>query len=126
MTLVNNIIAGSVAARTLLETRGYTLTRVYFRMHITLDEPPQPPIWPEGITMRSCDGSAQDIYRAYATVEESFQDRWQHTPRSFEDWKQWMVREDFDPSLWLLACDGSEVVGVALCRVREAGRGWIT
>ena len=44
IVLVNNIIATSEPGRSLLERHGYGLNRVYFRMHITLDEPPQPPI----------------------------------------------------------------------------------
>ncbi len=124
--LENNIIASSAAARMLLEARGYKLVRVYFRMHISLDTPPAPPLWPEGITVCVCDGSAEDIHRAYETIEEGFQDHWDHTPRSFEDWQRHMVREDFDPTLWFLACVGDEIAGAALCRIREAGRGWIT
>src|SRR6516164_7244162 len=38
--LVNNIVATVDDARTLLESRGYRLTRVYFRMQIALDGPP--------------------------------------------------------------------------------------
>lgn len=125
LVLVNNIIASSDAARLLLETRGNSLTRVFFRMHITLDAPPPPPVWPENITVRVCNGSPEDIYRAYETIEEGFQDHWAHTPRSFEDWQRRMVREEFDPTLWLLAQDGTEFAGAALCRVREAVRGWI-
>jgi mycothiol synthase len=78
--LENNIIASSGASRALLESRGYTLTRVYFRMHITLDAPPSPPVWPQGISLRVCDGSPEDIRRAYETIEEGFQDHWDHSP----------------------------------------------
>jgi ribosomal protein S18 acetylase RimI-like enzyme len=125
LVLVNNIIASSEAARTLFETHGYTLKRVYFQMHITLDKPPQPPSWPEGISMRVCNGSEEDIRRAYATIEESFQDHWAHTPVSFEEWRRWMVREEFDSTLWFFAQDNGEIVGATLCRVHEAGHGWI-
>jgi mycothiol synthase len=123
--LVNNIVASSDAARALLEGRGYALTRVYFRMHISLDAPPPPPEWPSGISVRACDGSPEDIRRAYETVEESFRDHWAHTPRSFEDWQARMVGERFDPSLWFLAQSGDQIAGAALCRVREPGKGWI-
>lgn len=123
--LVNNIISSSAASRSLLETRGYVLARVYFRMHITMDAPPIPPVWPEGITVRACDGSPEDIYRAYETIEDGFQDHWAHTPRSFEDWRRYMLRENFDPTLWFLAQDGEQITGAILCRIREAGRGWV-
>ena len=105
IVLVNNIIATSEPGRSLLERQGYSLNRVYFRMHITLDEPPQPPVWPEGISVRVCDGSEEDIHQAYETIEEGFKDHWAHTPRSFEDWRRWLIREDFDPKA-LVYCSG--------------------
>ena len=127
LVLVNNIVASSAAARVLFEAYNYTLTRVFFTMQIALDEQPASVIWPEGIGMRVCDGSVEDIQRAYAVIEEGFQDHFAHTPRTFEEWQQNMVREDFDPALWFFALDGEQVVGAALCRVRdpEAGLGWI-
>ncbi len=125
--LVNNIVASSSAARGLFEAYNYTLTRVFFTMQIALDAQPAPAIWPDGITVRVCDGSVEDIQRAYEVVEEGFQDHFAHTPRAFEEWQQGMVREQFDPTLWFLAVDGERVVGAALCRVRdpESGLGWI-
>ena len=125
IVLVNNIIATSEPGRSLLERQGYSLNRVYFRMHITLDEPPQPPVWPQGISVRVCDGSEEDIHQVYETIEEGFKDHWAHTPRSFEDWRRWLIREDFDPKLWFIAQDGDKIVGATLCRVREPGNGWI-
>ena len=101
--LVNNIIASSPASCALLETHGYTLARVYFRMAITLDTLPLQPVWPQGIIVRACDGSEEDLHRAYQTIEEGFQDHWAHTPRTFEEWWHRMPREQFDPTLWFLA-----------------------
>ncbi|GAC1343428.1 MAG: hypothetical protein NVSMB27_03380 [Ktedonobacteraceae bacterium] len=123
--LVNNIVSSSAASRSLLETRGYVLARVYFRMHITLDAPPPLPAWPEGIIVRACDGSPEDIYRAYETIEDGFKDHWAHTRRDFEDWRSKMLRGNFDPALWFLAQDGEQIAGAILCRIREAGHGWI-
>lgn len=128
LVLVNNIIASNAAARALFEAYNYTLTRVFFTMHIELDHEPAPALWPEGISVRACDGSVEDIQRAYGVIEEGFQDHFAHTPRTFEEWQSYMVREDFDPSLWFLAMDGEAVVGAILCRIRdrEAGHGWIS
>ena len=128
IVLVNNVIAESEAARTLLESHNYELKRVYFRMHILMEKPPQLPVWSRGITVRLCDGSEEDIHRAYETIEEGFKDHWAHTPRSFEHWRHAMVeREAFDPSLWFFAVDetSGEIVGATLSRVREEGNGWI-
>jgi mycothiol synthase len=125
LVLVNNIIASSPASRALLETHGYTLTRVYFRMSITLDAPAPQPAWPDGAVVRTCENNQDDLYRAYQTIEEGFQDHWAHTPRSFEKWLHHMQREQFDPTLWFLAYSGNETIGAILCRVRADGHGWV-
>lgn len=125
ISLVNNIIAGSAPARELLETHGYALTRVYFRMSITLDTPPAPPEWPVGIRVRACDGSEADIRLAYETIEEGFRDHFAHAPRSYDEWRQRMVRDGLDFGLWFFALDGERVAGAALGREREPGKGWI-
>jgi mycothiol synthase len=123
--LVNNIVASSAAARDLLETRGYELTRIYFRMQILLAEAPPAPLWPEGIHVRTCDGSLEDAHRAYETIEGGFRDHWAHIPRSFEEWQKRMFQEPVDPSLWFLTQEGDQIAGAALCRAREDGSGWI-
>ncbi len=119
--LVNYILANSFSARTLLETHGYSLRRIYFSMDITFDkEPEHQIIWPETINVRACDGSLEDIHRAYETIEEGFRDHFEHAPVSFEAWQQSMVRENFDPSLWFLAVDGTKVAGAILCQVADS------
>jgi mycothiol synthase len=123
--LVNNIVANTTTARNLLESRGYGLTRVYFRMEIALEGLPPAPVWPEGISVRACDGSEDDLRLAHATIEEGFKDHWAHPPRSYEDWRQRTVREGFDPSLWFFAQEGGQTAGAALCYRRDDGSGWI-
>jgi ribosomal protein S18 acetylase RimI-like enzyme len=125
VVLVNNVMASSPAACSLMETRGYALTRVFFRMQMLLKVLPPVPAWPEGISVRTCDDSEEDIYRAYETAEEGFKDHWAHIPRSFEDWHKHMSIEQIDRSLWFLAQDGNQMVGTALCRTRADGTGWI-
>lgn len=123
--LANGIIASSAASQTLLETRGYALARVFFRMEILLDEAPSAPLWPNGIGARSCDGSEEDVHRAYETIEEGFKDHWEHIPQTFEDWRKHAFTNPVDPALWFLAQEGDQLAGAALCRVQEDGSGWI-
>jgi ribosomal protein S18 acetylase RimI-like enzyme len=123
--LVNNIVATVDGARGLLESRGYHLARVYFRMHITLDGPPLAPDWPLAIAVRASDGGPEDLRRAHETIEEGFRDHWGHEPRTFESWKGRMGRADLDSSLWFFAEEGERIAGAALCRVTEPGQGWV-
>lgn len=117
--LVNQVVASDVSACALLETRGYTLARVFFSMEIALNETPPTPVWPEEIQVRICDGSEEDIYRCYVITEKAFRDHYDYHPRTFEVWRQSMVREDFDPGLWLLAIEDNEIAGVILGYVHD-------
>ncbi|HLV97853.1 MAG TPA: GNAT family N-acetyltransferase [Ktedonobacterales bacterium] len=125
VVLVNNVMANSNASCHLLEARGYDLARVFFRMEITLQEPPPAAEWPEGILVRISDGSPEDVHCAYATIEEGFKDHWGHVARSFEDWQKHMFNEPVDPALWFFVQEGDQVAGAALCRVRDDGSGWV-
>jgi mycothiol synthase len=125
VVIVNNVMANSLAACNLLETRGYALARVFFRMQILMEEPPPVPQWPEGISVRTSDGSPEDVRRAYETIEEGFKDHWAHIPRSFEEWEKHMFNEPVHPALWFLAQEGEQTAGAALCRVRDDGSGWV-
>jgi ribosomal protein S18 acetylase RimI-like enzyme len=154
VVLVNNVMANSENACRLLEGRGYDLARVFFRMEIALEGPPPAAEWPEGLRARSCENTQEDIYRAYATIEEGFKDHWGHPDRAFEDWKKHMFNEPVDLALWFLAEEGEEsagagarvpeggddggsrraeaqprqapaTAGAALCRVRDDGSGWV-
>jgi mycothiol synthase len=129
LVLVNNVLANSEASCRLLESYSYQLVRVFFRMYIDMpanqSSMAQVSSWPEGIVVRTCDGSDADIYRSYEIVEDAFRDHWGHTAHPFEDWRKQQVREGFDPSLWFLAQEGEEVVGAARCKMREE-EGWIS
>jgi mycothiol synthase len=126
LVIVNNIMANSAPALNLLEARGYALARVFFRMQIEMAEPPPAPAWPEGISVRTCDLTPEDVQHAHDTIEEGFKDHWAHIPRSFDEWRQHMFNEPVDLSLWFLAQAGDQMVGATLCRKRQDGSGWIS
>ena len=64
--------------------------------------------------------SRADERVVYDLHQDAFQDTWEHFHRPYEQWDHWMIRGgDLDPSLWFLAADGDEVVGIALCRDAE-------
>jgi len=111
------------AARQLVEQEGYRLVRHIWEMKIEMDSAPPAPAWPEGLTARTFIPD-QDFLPLYAAVEEAFQDHWNHTPMSLEEWEQRVKREGFDPTLWFLALDGKEIAGAALCRY-QSGTAWI-
>ncbi|MBF6590553.1 MAG: GNAT family N-acetyltransferase [Ktedonobacterales bacterium] len=123
VVLGNGLLMEDEAARAILEREGYTLARAYWRMGIALDAPPPEVVWPVGISVRTF-VRGQDDHPVFDAVQEAFSDHWGHVPRPFADWVRRFERSDFDPSLSLLAMEGSEIAGVALCAQRP-DMGWI-
>jgi mycothiol synthase len=110
----------------LLEERGLRVIRHFYRMRIELDEEPDAPRWPDGVTVRTA--TSGDATRVYEAHQESFEDHWEYVRLPFEEWEHWLMREGFDPSLWFLAEDEGEVAGLSLCREQdgEKGVGWVS
>lgn len=108
--------------RALFERAGFRWKRRYWDMSIELDRAPDEPNWPSGIEVKTFDPSqARAVHEA---SNEAFRDHFDHTPRPFEDWRRRMLdRDGFDPSLWFVAWEGSEIAGLSLCKQRAVG--WV-
>jgi mycothiol synthase len=104
-----------------------------FRMRIEMEQLPPEPLWADGITLRTFDGSDQQLKAIYTTDDEAFQDHFGYVAEPFESgfekFRHFMTNnETFDPELWFLAMDGDEIAGIALCRKRshdEKDVGWV-
>jgi len=93
-------------------------------MEIEINAVPPAPQWPEGISVRTF-FRGQDERTVFETDEEAFRDHWGHLPMQFDLWEHWTVkREDFDPTLWFLAFDGTQPSGICLCQ-NEKDSGWV-
>jgi mycothiol synthase len=82
-----------------------------------------------GISLRTWDGD-EDDRAVHELQRETFADQADdYVSETFQDWLYWVKREPFDPGLWFLAFDGSELVGISLCRSEWAGddeMGWVS
>ena len=114
------------ATKRLFEERGMRVIRHFYRMRIELDDEPDQPSWAEGISVRAA--GPDDAERVYDAHQESFEDHWEYTRLPFEEWRHWLMREGYDPSLWFLAEDGGQIAGLALNREHEGekGVGWVS
>jgi mycothiol synthase len=112
--------------RQVYDEAGYRPIRHSFRMEIDLQGVPPSSAEPQGVVIRPMrDGEVEQVYEVH---QQSFEDAWMHSRDSFEQWEHWFVTsESFDPSLWFVAESDGEIVGVAICRVRETevGLGWV-
>jgi len=106
------------------KNEGYQPLRYHWRMEITLDQAPPVANFPRGIELHPFIREEH----AHAVLEaqnEAFHDHWGSHAMSFEAWElRKLNREDFDPTLWMIAWDGDEIAGISLNRLRM-GIGWI-
>jgi GNAT superfamily N-acetyltransferase len=107
-------------------SRGLRAIRHFYRMRIELDHEPSEPQWPEGMTLRTA--TPDDAKTVYEAHQESFEDHWEYSRMPFEEWQHWLMREGFDPTLWFVLENGTEVAAVELCREHEGepGLGWVS
>jgi mycothiol synthase len=113
--------------RQALEDRGYGFIRHHLFMLIELSSEPPDPGWPEGILVRPFrPGDERAVYEADM---EAFSDHWDFQVEPFALWRERTIeRDDFDPSLWLIAWDGEDVAGFSLNSWHSSGDptyGWV-
>lgn len=111
----------------LFASKGYRSNLAFLIMELSLHERPASPQWADGIRVRTFERGL-DEQVTYQTDEEAGKDKGYHSPLSYEAWvkRMGMDREDFDASIWFLACAGNDVVGVALNAYdREVGTVWV-
>ena len=110
-----------------LERRGFELIRHSLRMAIDLAEAPPAPVWPDGVEVRTFRPGDERVF--HAVQHETFEDSWEPTNTPFEEWEHWFLGSSprFAPDLWLLALDGDQPAGVAICHPHpgDPTLGWV-
>jgi len=114
-----------------LAAAGWHHDRSALTMEIDLAEaaPLPEPAWPDGISVRAAT-LPQDARAVHAAENDFFSDHYGFTPNPFEQW--WHFRTEFfkaEPELWILALDGDDITGMALCSSSRPGQpdlGWIS
>lgn len=119
----------------LFEDMGYSYIRSGYRMLIEMDEPAPEPVWPDGITLRTCNAetNAEAIYRAFV---DSFRDHFgfveEPFEQGFERFRHFQLSgQDFDPTLIFLAIDeaSGEIAGFNICQPQvhdDPEVGWVS
>jgi mycothiol synthase len=118
--LMNQIPFTNMAARNLVEARGYQFSRLYERMKIELEGQPDQPQLPEGIMLRSFQPD-QDEETLFSIYDETFRDAWGYTKKDFSTWISQKKGDGYDPSLWFIVWKDSTPVGFLMSRMQEDG-----
>lgn len=113
-----------LAARALLDRRGFIHVRSFWQMEKTLSPDEARGSDPPGIAIRVSIADADDrsIYRIF---DEAFRDHFGMVHYPFEDWQQeFRSGDEYDPTLVFIAEEGAEPVGANFTFVDE-GIGWV-
>jgi ribosomal protein S18 acetylase RimI-like enzyme len=114
-----NVPAGHEVAA-LAETRGYRLWRSSFTMRIELAARPAEPALPAGLTLRTYGTADAELVQAQLNAAFSDDAFWHEvSPSNFREF--YLRARGFDPSLWLLAFAGSELIGSVLAYPQRGG-----
>ena len=97
-----------------LTDAGYAISKFVFNLHRDLEGENPAPEWPEGIVLRTMDPES-DASAVHTLVQDAFE-KPGHSRQPFEEWKSFMMGHPlFDPLLWFLLEEDSELIGCALC-----------
>lgn len=87
------------------------------RMRRELDAPPEPPLWPAGVSLETL-GARPDrklLQAAHSVLESGFWEGGGGAPVFRQWWKALRKDTEYDPSLVFIAMDGEGVAGLAQC-----------
>ena len=132
MTMRCGALSTYQPANALLQEYGMVHTRSFLTMVVDLAEEPETAVFPPGIRITT-QAELNDLRAVVRATDDAFKDHWgyveQPEEENFRQWQQWLdLDPHFDPSLWYLAMEGDEIVGVSLCRLKaqeDPTMGWV-
>ena len=101
-------------ATAMAERFGYVHDRWFWLMRRELNGTPPAPAWPEGVTVRTLDGSEAMLADWNAAYNDSFADHYRFVPSPLAHAHQLVKKPGFRPDGLLLAYRGGKVAG--FCR----------
>jgi GNAT superfamily N-acetyltransferase len=105
----------------MLHSLGYLPVRYYFEMQRSLNVDLPEVMMPTGIELRP---PLPEQYRViWEASVECFRDQQDYFVPGEESYRAWIATPDLDPSLWLVAWDGDEIVGAAINTTHEGDWG---
>lgn len=128
------VAAQDQAWRAGLDRAGFRLVRTHNHMRIDLATPPAAAPWPAGIAVRRA-VIEQDLETVVACREEAWRDHWGFVEQPFDQVlaeRREAIKaqgDKFDTTLWFLAVDRTEIVGLSLCDDRivdDETRGYVS
>jgi mycothiol synthase len=111
-------------AAAMLQARGLHIFSHFWHMQIDLAGPAEAEPAPDGIEITGTE-VPDDLLAVHTALAAAFAGYWGYQPEPFDRWvDDYAGSPSYDPTLWLLACDGGEPVGALTANV-FGDRGWI-
>jgi ribosomal protein S18 acetylase RimI-like enzyme len=123
---VNQVRTISVEPPTenLLDSLGFKVTQVQWRMLYVFSEPPQQPVFPPGYHLMPFE-SAKYAREVFEVIETAFSELPHRRGNTFEGWKHFILdRSDFELNLLKMVVKDNEVAAVAVGFDNDLG-GWV-
>ncbi len=110
---LDNFLSSSEIDRAqLIERRGYQVIRYTFDMvRPNLEDIPNLQL-PAGVEVRPVEAS--HLRQIWDASNEAFRDHWGYIPDPWEGFEGFVNSPDYDPTLWRVAWQGDQVVGMVL------------
>jgi mycothiol synthase len=104
----------------LFQRKKYSITRRFYMMSTRLEGKSYKIDLPQGVRLRSF--NREDLEMLVEADNELFGEHWGSQARGVESWKHDMIdMRPHDPSLWIVAWAGENIVGECLCHVSRQG-----
>lgn len=120
--LRSGVDVASVTAPPFLRAHGFREVRTWWAMTRPLGPVP-PPVWPEGVTTRTFDGSEAMLEDFRHAAHSSFAENWGFVPWTMEIARREIAAPSFRPDGLLLAYRGGAVAGFSYNTILDDGRG---
>lgn len=111
-------IQGNAWFEELMDELGFEPVRYGIHMVRPCSQPVAVTPLPAGIEILPI--SANDYRKVFDAEAEAFRDHWGYVPPTEADYQRWVNTPFFDPSLWQVAWEGDQVVGMVLNFIIEA------
>jgi ribosomal protein S18 acetylase RimI-like enzyme len=121
-TLTTYVSGFNPANRECMESRGFAVHTIHYRMQIDFSTPLAPINWPAEYSLHSV--TEQDKPELYTLINAAFD--WPgRSPVSFEDWERHLFRDGrYDPNYFILVRKEGRLVAAALS-YNEGNQGWV-
>jgi GNAT superfamily N-acetyltransferase len=111
-------VSNQASALALLDQEGYRPTRRFdFMIRPNFEDIPDLSL-PDGLEVRPA--RSEHTRQIWEAFQDAFRDHWGYAEQKEEDYQGWIKSNEFQPELWQIAWDGSEVAGMILNFINHA------